>query len=139
MFPINFYSCLHLIGNLEECLLLTQMINDPETLRPSRGRKIPLYPFPLLRVQLQMPLGHCLPDLASMYTTHNKPHNYTLWSHLLHFLVSKFLLSLEDIIQYLHLPTRRIKDMQKGLHGHVDCTKKKCLVWFKKYIRSEKV
>ena len=30
-FPISFYSCLQLIWKLEECLLLTQMVNGHET------------------------------------------------------------------------------------------------------------
>ena len=50
-----------------------------------------------------MSLDHHPPDPAFVEDTHNKLHICTQWSHLLHFLVSKFL-SLEDIIQYVSLP-----------------------------------
>ena len=38
-FTINFYACLHLMWKLEECPLLTQMVNDHKTPRGAGGQR----------------------------------------------------------------------------------------------------
>ena len=124
----NLYPCFHQIWNLEEYFLLTQMVNGHKTPGWVGGSLVPIPvnvllpcgqillldfaplnpPVPLSEAQLWIPLGHCLPDPAHLEVTHNKLHNCTLWSCLLHFSVLKFLLGSEHIIQYLRFPTRSV-------------------------------
>ena len=41
-FPINIYPCLHLIWNLEECLVLMQVVNDHEILLGEEKPCVPI-------------------------------------------------------------------------------------------------
>ena len=66
---------------------------------------------------LRMPLDCCLLNPGCMQVTHDKRHNCTLWSCLLHFSVSKFLLGLEDMVQYFLLPTHHFLMFYKDRSG----------------------
>ena len=57
-------------------------------------------------VQLQMPLDYLSTlSLCLMLVTHSELHNCTLWHRSLRSFGVKFLLSLQDIIQYVCPPT----------------------------------
>ena len=107
-FPTNFYLCLPLTRELEECLLQMQIVNGPRgimVIRPtggekktqlllaqrcfSLGSKVLLLTLALLNpsaplrqcgLQLWMPLKYCQLNPAFMEATHNESHNYTLYN-----------------------------------------------------------